>query len=79
MDAIDQFFSQYPDFDYNRELSSETEFNRMCDKFGSRRGSNDGKKATRDFRIAVVATFNNSLALIQTTLLDGRGYVCAWG
>lgn len=64
MDKIDQFFADYPDFDYDRTKSSPREFYRMCDFFDWGKNSRDEYPAERlqaqeDFRRAMVENFND--------------------
>lgn len=64
MDKIDQFFADYPDFDYDRTESSPREFYRMCDFFDWGKNSRDEYPAERlqaqdDFRRAMVENFND--------------------
>jgi hypothetical protein len=63
MDKIDEFFAQYPDFNYNRTGSSPREFYRMCDQFHWVKDSQGDyppeREAAREaFREAMVETFN---------------------
>lgn len=65
MDAIDEFFAAYADFDYDRSASSPREFCRMCDHFGwSKDGAGDYPServaAHREFKMAMVQAFNHN-------------------
>ncbi|KAF2135094.1 uncharacterized protein K452DRAFT_239992 [Aplosporella prunicola CBS 121167] len=64
-DEIDQFFSQYPTFDYNRNRSPPLEFRRLCRFFGWSRNIEgdyppEQKAAWADFRVATVLAFNSA-------------------
>lgn len=64
-DALDEFFSQYPSFSYNRNVSSTREFYRMRKQFNwvkNDRGEYppESQAAWHDFRIAMVQTFNDT-------------------
>ena len=64
MDSIDDFFAQFPAFDYNRAASSPREFYRMCDFLG---WIKDGRghyprqrvEAHAALREAMIESFNN--------------------
>lgn len=64
MDKIDEFFGQYPDFDYDRTESSPREFYRMCDLLGWEKDSQGRyprlrNEAHEEFRRAMVENFND--------------------
>ncbi len=64
LDAIDEFFSTFPDFAYNRKKSSPKEFYRMCDHFGWSKNPDGSMPPEREsawqrFRVAMVTTFNS--------------------
>ena len=64
MDHIDQFFAEYPTFDYHRSESSCSEFHRMCNHFGwakDRHGNYPPERVESydAFRRAMVECFNN--------------------
>jgi hypothetical protein len=65
VDAMDKFFSQYPSFSYNRDISSTREFNRMRKQFGWKKNDDneyppESQAAWQSFRIAMVQTFNST-------------------
>jgi hypothetical protein len=64
-DALDDFFSKYPSFSYNRNVSSTREFYRMRKQFNwvkNDRGEYplESQAAWHSFRIAMVQTFNGT-------------------
>ncbi len=59
-DHIVAFFSRYPEFDYDSDLSFIDEFYRMCDHFGWRRYSNERDQARDAMRRAMVQQFNHT-------------------
>ena len=64
LDAIDTFFSAFPDFAYNRQNPSPKEFYHMCDEFGWSKNADGSmppkrEQAWQDFRVAMVNTFNS--------------------
>ncbi|KAI9773210.1 MAG: hypothetical protein M1839_002218 [Geoglossum umbratile] len=59
MDKIDEFFSAYPDFDYDHSASFTQEFYRMCDFFEWDREDDGRKDAREEFRTAMVQEFNS--------------------
>lgn len=65
MDHIDQFFSRYPRFHYDRTKSSAAEFTRLCRKYRWRKDENgnysqESETAWAGYRISVVMQFNAS-------------------
>ena len=59
MDKIDEFFSTYPDFDYDHSASFMQEYYRMCDFFEWDRDDPDREDAREEFRTAMVQEFNS--------------------
>ena len=59
MDKIDEFFSNYPNFDYDHSASFMQEFYRMCDFFEWDRDDPDREDAREQFRTAMVQVFNS--------------------
>ncbi|KAJ4005955.1 hypothetical protein NW752_001201 [Fusarium irregulare] len=57
LDHIDQFFAEYPEFDYNSSNPIWTEFYRMSDSFDW--DSDDEEDAKREFKAAMVKQFND--------------------
>lgn len=57
LDHIDQFFAEYPEFDYNSSNPIWTEFYRMSDSFDWE--SDDEEDAKREFKAAMVKQFND--------------------
>jgi len=65
MDEIDEFFADFPTFDYDRSASSPKEFYRMCDHFHWVKNANGQYPLARNeaheaFRMAMVQAFNHS-------------------
>ena len=57
-DHLDEFFTQYPEFPYQRDKPSSQEFYRMCDFFDWDRGDPERIQAHDDFKTALVHQFN---------------------
>lgn len=77
MDHIDQFFSRYLRFQYDRMKSSSEEFVRLCRKYRWRKDENgdyppESETTWADYRISVVMQFNASFG-------DGVDDNEAWG
>ncbi|KAF9553651.1 hypothetical protein CPC08DRAFT_727758 [Agrocybe pediades] len=48
---LEEYFSNYPNFDYNPDAAPTSEFNRMCDEFGwIRRGHSSAREPTPEER-----------------------------
>jgi hypothetical protein len=67
VDHIDDFFEEYPDFDYNATAEIWMEFNRMCDDFDWDSDDYEMREARRKFKAAMVQEFN---ALYGTDMDD---------
>ncbi|KAM0489513.1 hypothetical protein ACHAP8_012499, partial [Fusarium lateritium] len=59
IDNIDQFFAEYPNFDYDSSRPIWTEFNRMCRFFGWNKDDEELKDAKGEFKVAMVKQFND--------------------
>jgi len=58
-DHLDDFFSQYPEFSYQRNEPSSQEFYKLCGFFEWDRDDPEQKQAHEDFKTALVHQFNS--------------------
>jgi hypothetical protein len=58
-DHLDDFFSQYPEFSYQRNEPSSQEFYKLCGFFEWGRDDPEQKQAHEDFKTALVRQFNS--------------------
>lgn len=59
LDAISNFFAQYPSFAYDEEKGVAEEFYRMCDFFDWDRDDKERREAREEFKDALVMRFNS--------------------
>ncbi|KAK0260728.1 hypothetical protein LTR91_025554 [Friedmanniomyces endolithicus] len=77
-DQIDQFFAEYPSFDYDRTQSSPREFYRMCNQFRWDRRPNGSypparEEAWQKFRGVLVIQFNRSFGVDADDIATWEG------
>jgi len=77
-DHIDDFFAQYPSFNYDRANSSPREFYRMCDQFQWKKRPDNAcppvrKEAWEKFRVAMVVEFNSRFGTDAEDVFSWKG------
>lgn len=60
MEPLEEFFSHYPDFDYDPSASATSEFQRLCKFKGWGRKSSQRKGATSAYKTTLIHQFNAS-------------------